>query len=190
MHTHTGNSWPWRVTFSRLRIVLFGLLPFFVAGQDRKAAAAPDVLVVNAHVITMDPAKPTAGAIAIQGDSIVWVGSSEQAKKLFSATVRVIDLHGATVLPGIIDAHTHLMSLGESFLKLNLKDAPTQKQVIELVRQKAASAPPSGCMMQVCTRHKVRIQDFSTAPRSRNPRVTSPRLRRIQLPHQQMFSIL
>jgi predicted amidohydrolase YtcJ len=122
--------------------VLIGLLPFFVAGQDNKAAAAPDVLVVNAHVITMDRAKPTAGAIAIQGETIVWVGSSEQAKKLFPATARVIDLHGATVLPGIIDAHTHLISLGESFLKLNLKDAPTQKQVIELVRQKAASAPP------------------------------------------------
>jgi hypothetical protein len=142
MPTDAGSDWTRReVSFALLVVVSFGLLAFFALGQDRKSAAALDMLVVNAHVMTMDRAKPTAEAIAIRGDTIIWVGSDEEAKKLFPATPRVLDLRGATVLPGMIDAHTHLMSLGESFLKLNLKDVPTQKEVIELVRQKAASTP-------------------------------------------------
>jgi predicted amidohydrolase YtcJ len=143
MNTHAGNNRTlWAAPVALLLIVPFGIFPYFASGQDRKAAIAPELLIVNAHVITMARAKPRAEAIAIQGESIAWVGSGEEAKKLFPATARVIDLHGATVLPGIIDAHTHLMSLGESFLKLNLKDAPTQAKVVELVRQKASSAQP------------------------------------------------
>ena len=125
-----------------VRISLFmALSACFVSGQVQDRAAIPDTLVVNAHVITMDPSKPTAEAIAIRGDTIVWVGSGEEAQKRSPKSAQVLNLHGATVLPGIIDSHTHLMSLGESFLKLNLKDVHTQKEIIELVRQKAASAP-------------------------------------------------
>ncbi len=123
-----------------LTVLLFGPLHFFVSGQEHNAS--PDLLVVNAHVITMDQARSTAGAIAIRGDRIVWVGSSQDARRLFPAAVQVIDLHGATVLPGIIDAHGHLLSLGQSYLKLNLKGVATQAEVVELVRKKAASVPP------------------------------------------------
>jgi predicted amidohydrolase YtcJ len=138
-----GSNWPRRTIYLALLFLgLFGLPGSFTSGQDQKGVAAPDLLVVNAHVITMDRARSKAGAIAIQGDTISWVGSSEEAKKLFPISTHLVDLHGATVLPGIIDAHTHLLSLGESYLKLNLKGVTTQAEVIELVSQKAASVPP------------------------------------------------
>lgn len=101
----------------------------------------PDLLLIDANVITMDPARPTAQAIAIKADRIVWVGRDEDARQLFPATIPTIDLHGATVLPGIIDAHTHLIELGKSLIQLNLKGA-TEAEVIASVKRKALSLAP------------------------------------------------
>ncbi len=101
-----------------------------------------DLLLRNAHVLTMNEKQPSAQAIAIRGERIVWVGSAGKAKRLYPKAARTIDLHGATVLPGIIDAHTHLINLGESLVRLNLKDIPTEKEIVERVKQRAASAAP------------------------------------------------
>ena len=101
----------------------------------------PDLLVVNAHVITMNPRQPAAEAIAIRQDRIVWVGTNAETKK-FGSKVRRLDLHGATVLPGIIDAHTHLVELGKSLLRLNLKDMATPEEAVSRVKKRAASAAP------------------------------------------------
>ena len=99
-----------------------------------------DFLFLNARVITMDPAKPTAQAIAIQGDRIDWVGTTDEARRLFPNPSAVIDLHGATILPGLIDAHVHLLSLGQSLLRLNLKDVADEKDAVALVKQRVATA--------------------------------------------------
>lgn len=101
-----------------------------------------DLLLLNASVMTMNERQPRAQAVAIKGERIAWVGSNAEAKKLFPHPTRLVDLGGATVLPGIIDGHAHLLSLGESFLKINLKDAATPEQVVQLVKQQAASVAP------------------------------------------------
>jgi len=101
----------------------------------------PDLLLLNAHVLTMNPKQPSADAIAIQAGRIVWVGSSADAKKFSGNALRTIDLHNATVLPGIIDAHTHLLALGQSLLKLNLKGVATEQEAVARVKQKVAATP-------------------------------------------------
>src|ERR1051325_8462044 len=113
---------------------------FFVASLSAQSSNA-DLLILNAHVVTMNDKQPAAQAITIKADRIVWVGGTDEAKKLYPTT-RVMDLHAATVLPGIIDAHTHLINLGESLVRINLKDIPTEKEIIERVKQRAASAAP------------------------------------------------
>ena len=118
--------------------LLILLLAFSIAGQSPPA----DLLLLNANIITMDPQRPLAQAIAIRGDRITWVGTAGEAKKLFHGDVRTIDLHGATVLPGLIDAHTHLLSLGQSLLRLNLKGANTEAEVVARVKQRAATSKP------------------------------------------------
>jgi predicted amidohydrolase YtcJ len=107
--------------------------------QDR---AQPDLLLVHARVVTMDPALPSAQAIAVTGERITWVGSDAEAQKLFASVKNTIDLRGATVMPGIIDAHTHLLELGKSLLRLNLKDVATQEQAVARVRERARSSRP------------------------------------------------
>jgi predicted amidohydrolase YtcJ len=117
------------------------VLAFCVAGAALPQPPIPDLVISNVQVITMNPNQPAAEAIAVQGERIVWVGPTNEAKTLTRPTTRALDLHGATVLPGMIDAHGHMLSLGQSLLKLNLKDAPTQQEVLARVKQKIAGTP-------------------------------------------------
>jgi predicted amidohydrolase YtcJ len=129
---------------SRIAISVVSLLVLVsIADSQRPPSSAADLLLLNAHVITMDRTQPSAEAVAIRADRIVWVGRNRDASRFFSPSTRKLDLQGATVLPGIIDAHTHLVSLGESLLRLNLKDAATEEEIVERVRRKAASTAPN-----------------------------------------------
>lgn len=105
-------------------------------------AQAPDLLLVNGNIVTLSDRQPNAEAIAIRGGRILWTGTDADAKTRFPAAARTVDLGGETVLPGILDVHTHLLSLGESFLKLNLTDAATPEEVAARVRDRAKTAAP------------------------------------------------
>ncbi len=76
-------------------------------------AAAPAVegttLFVHGHIYTADPSRPWAEALAVSGSRIAAVGADRELTRRWQTRARVIDLHGATVIPGIIDAHMHLL---------------------------------------------------------------------------------
>ena len=122
------------------RLLLLALL--LPASPALAQVSNADLLLLDARVITMNEKQPSAQAIAIRADRIVWVGSNDEAKRLYPKPARTIDLHGATILPGIIDAHTHLINLGQSLVRLNLKDAATEKEMVERVKNRVASAAP------------------------------------------------
>src|SRR3989475_1867723 len=136
-----------KLSASRIRIIFAVLLVVFVKPTESRLLPRPrppvDLLLLNAHVITMDPSQPEMQAIAVQGDRIAWVGSDSKARRLFASASRAIDLHGATVLPGLIDAHVHLVSLGQSLLRLNLKDVGDEAEAIARVKERVASAAPN-----------------------------------------------
>jgi predicted amidohydrolase YtcJ len=82
------------------------------ADDPRRPPGGADLLLVNATVVTMDAGHETHEAIAISGDRIAWVGSRADARDHLGAVGRTLDLGGATVLPGFIDAHNHVILLG------------------------------------------------------------------------------
>src|SRR5437667_9578384 len=90
----------------------------------------------------MNEKHPSAQAIAIRGGRILWVGNTEEAERLYPRPAHAMDLHGATVLPRTIDAHSHLINRGQSLVRLNLNDIPTEKESIERHNQRPASAAP------------------------------------------------
>jgi predicted amidohydrolase YtcJ len=124
----------------RTRFVCF--LPLLVLTATYPESRQADLLLFNANVITMNSGQTRAQAIAVQGGRIVWVGTDEEGRKLFGRATRKIDLHGSTVLPGLIDAHTHLLELGKSLIRLNLKDVETPEEAVERVRIRVAAAAP------------------------------------------------
>src|SRR4051794_31853977 len=76
------------------------------------SAQQADVAYINGDVATMDGANPSAEAIATKGEDILAVGTNAEIQALVGPDTRVVDLHGHTVLPGFIDAHSHMLSYG------------------------------------------------------------------------------
>ncbi|MGH9755177.1 MAG: amidohydrolase [Blastocatellia bacterium] len=85
--------------------------------------------------------KPDAEAIAVRGSRIIFVGSSRDAEKYRGARTRVIDLQGATVIPGLVDSHTHVAGLGEKQSQVDLTDVQTEEEAVARVVAFAAKVP-------------------------------------------------
>ena len=71
-----------------------------------------DTIIVNARIATLNRGQPTAGAIAIRGDSIAAVGAIADLQGLQGPNTQLIDAGGRTVVPGLNDAHTHFIRAG------------------------------------------------------------------------------
>ena len=95
--------------------LLFALAACSERAAEPEAAvgsAAADLLLINARVYTVDPAKSWAEAIAISGDRIVYVGDRAGAGAYLGENTRVVDLGGRLLLPGFQDIHIHPISGG------------------------------------------------------------------------------
>ncbi len=140
------------------------VLAIFIAACSQDAstgAGAPDLILVNGRVYTLDwddPAadgsiasgaphdasgwRPDADAVATKGGAIVFVGSSRDAMRLAGEASRVVDLAGATVIPGLVDSHTHVFSLGAQLDRVNLTDVATEEEAVALIAERAKTVPP------------------------------------------------
>lgn len=100
-------------------------------------AQTADLVIVNATIHTADPAHPTASVLAVRGKTIVYVGDR------FSGTAaKTIDAHGAAVVPGLIDSHTHMEGLGDSLENLDLRGVQSEAEAAQLVRKAAQDRKP------------------------------------------------
>jgi len=77
--------------------------------------------------------QPDADTIAVRGDRIIFVGLRTDAEVYLSRNTRVIDLHGATVVPGLIESHAHLANYGASLERVNLVGVPTEEEAVARV---------------------------------------------------------
>ena len=109
--------------------------------QAETPTLVADTIIVNAIVHTMDPAHPTAEAVAIFGNRIVAVGSSKDIRKLAGSGTRTIDAKKQLVLPGFNDAHTHFLTGGFQLASVNLRDAANQQEFASTIRTFAARLP-------------------------------------------------
>ena len=91
--------------------------------QAEKPSLAPDLIIVNAAVHTMDDAKPVAEAVAVSGNRIAAVGSTAELRALAGPKTRIVDAGGKSVLPGFNDAHVHWLMGGYSITNVDLRDA-------------------------------------------------------------------
>ena len=98
------------------------------------------LIIVNARVWTVDPARPEAEAVAVVGDRIVAVGARTDVEKWRTPTTRVIDAGGRFVMPGFNDAHVHLMTGGAQLANVDLKDAATPGEFARRIGERAKGA--------------------------------------------------
>lgn len=84
---------------------------------------------------------PDAEAVVTSGGEIIFVGSSADALEFRGDNTRVVDLAGATVIPGLVDSHTHVFGLGALLDAVNLIDVATEEEAVALVVERAKTVP-------------------------------------------------
>ncbi len=119
------------------------LLLIAVAGLLQAQQPAPDLILSNGKIITVDDRFTIAQAVAIKGDRIVAVGTNQEMARLAGTNTRRIDLMGRAVIPGLIDNHIHLLRAGTTWLReLRFDGVESRKQAIEMLRVRAKAAGP------------------------------------------------
>ncbi len=112
-----------------------------IMGCQSKTVPA-DLIIKGGIIYTMDGKSPTAEAVAVKSDTILFVGSLADVEKYRSNETQTIDLKGATMTPGFIESHGHIMGLGYNELNLDLMLVKNYDELIEKVREAAAKAQP------------------------------------------------
>lgn len=130
----------------------YGFLPIVLAsalgggcGQGptgAAAAAAPDLIVHNAKVVTVDPAFRIVQAVAVKDGRCVAVGPDAQVRPLAGPATRVVDLAGRTVLPGFNDTHSHVVQMGVNLpATIDLTTVGSIADIKRIVAERATKTP-------------------------------------------------
>jgi hypothetical protein len=131
---------------SRRRTLLafasLGLLGCRRDPRDRTTPSNPDTLIL-ANIRTNDPSQPLAEAMLLREGEIVAVGTRAELDAQ-SQSVRRLDWRDATVIPGLTDAHAHLLGLGQSREIVDLRGAASVAEIIARLQQ---HAPPQGWVL-------------------------------------------
>jgi predicted amidohydrolase YtcJ len=89
---------------------------------------------INGKIYTVNSRQPLTETVVTCGNKILYAGSDSGAKNYIDAGTEIINLNGRLMLPGFIDGHTHFINGGFYLLGLNLKQASTSDEFIELLR--------------------------------------------------------
>lgn len=139
------------------------LVVLFACAEDPAAvseAGGANLILINGRVYTLDwdePGldgtvtegaphdgsgwQPDAEAVVTQGGEILFVGSTREAMEYQGESSRVIDLAGATVIPGLVDSHTHVFGVGALLDRVNLVDIETEEEAVALIVERAKTTP-------------------------------------------------
>jgi predicted amidohydrolase YtcJ len=123
------------------RFVLPSLVFALAAPLAAQTARPADLIVTNARIYTVDDARPVVSAMAVRDGKVLFIGSAREAAALKGASTRVVDLGGRTVIPGMVDAHAHLLGLGQSLRTVNLFGAKSYDEVVARVVERAKGLP-------------------------------------------------
>jgi predicted amidohydrolase YtcJ len=109
---------------------------------DTAAKGEPaDVVLVNGKIVTVDDRFSIAQALAIRGARIVAVGGNDEIRRRAGAATRVMDLQGRTVIPGLIDGHSHWIRAAEHD-ELRFDGVTSRREALEMVAARVRAAKP------------------------------------------------
>lgn len=107
-----------------------------------QAQTGSDLIIVNAKVLTMDPANPRAEAVVVSNQQIVFTGSVQAALRLKKKNTKVIDAGGRTLIPGLFDTHLHVIRGGRFYnTELRWDGVPTLARALTMLREQAQRTP-------------------------------------------------
>jgi predicted amidohydrolase YtcJ len=144
-------------------LVAASLVSIAACGPDPESVSdsgGADLILTNGRVYTLswdEPApdgtadpdapvtetgwQPDAEAVVTGGGEILFVGDTREAMEYQGEFTRIVDLAGATVIPGLVDSHTHVYGLGAKLDAVDLTDIATEEEAVALVVEKANTVP-------------------------------------------------
>ena len=128
----------------RIFVLAAGLALGFrpAVAQEAPRGRPADLVVTASRIYTVDPARPLIQAFAVRGGRVVFTGSTAEAMTLRGPATRVMDLGNRTVIPGMVDAHAHLSSLGQALATVDLTGTHSYEEIIARVVARARTARP------------------------------------------------
>ncbi|EAQ98116.2 amidohydrolase [Congregibacter litoralis] len=106
-----------------------------VIGAVSPVFAAPELIVINADVRTVDPQAPRVEAFAVEGRRFSAVGSTAEIRALADSSTQIIDAAGRTVTPGFIDSHSHMDGNAPVVAGVDLAYVEDKAQWLRLIRE-------------------------------------------------------
>jgi predicted amidohydrolase YtcJ len=145
----------------------FSAILILLAMSGCRSRPDADLLLTGARVYTLDwgepdpqgaPAldapfdltsgwHPDAEAVAVRGEEIVFVGSNADAEAFLGPETRVIELAGATVIPGLVESHVHVVQLGQFLSQIDLVGIGSEEEAVALAEARAAGVPPGSWIL-------------------------------------------
>ena len=124
------------------RTFVLSLLAFALPASVFAQAARPaDLIVTGGRIYTVDVTRPVAEAFAVRGGRFVLVGTKRDVMMLKGPQTQMVDLRGAAAYPGFIDAHAHLLGLGNALRSVNLVGSPSYEEIVSRVVARARITP-------------------------------------------------
>ena len=120
------------------------------SARSASALAQPpaDVVVTNGKILTVDAGFSIAEAVAIDDGRIVAVGPNDAVRRYVGAATQVIDVGGATVIPGLIDNHFHFARAVQRWhLQARLDGVDSRREALRILADKAAASPEGQWVM-------------------------------------------
>ena len=96
----------------------------------------------NGNIITINDKEPITDAVLIEDGKIIKTGLKDDLLKLAEEEVELIDLQGKTMLPGFIDAHSHIIGVAQTLMIVNLSEANSKEEFIETLKKSLENNPP------------------------------------------------
>ena len=119
------------------------MTPIVILLSAAAAGQAPaDLIIRDAHIVTVDPQFSTAQAAAIRDGRFIAVGSDAEVMKSAGPKTRIVDLHGKTVLPGFNDTHVHLTAGEDLPTQVDLTHIRSIKDIQAAIAARAAKSKP------------------------------------------------
>src|SRR5438094_1297129 len=115
-----------------------------ISGTGAEMPGDADIVRVDGKVFTAARDRPWAKALAVRGDRLLAVGTSAQGERWRGRRTRLVDLRGAVVLPGFIDAHTHMADSAGERGWTRLDGTRDLEEAVARLRKKAALTPRGG----------------------------------------------
>jgi predicted amidohydrolase YtcJ len=130
------------------RAIVGAFLLLALAGAIPARAQAPDAILINGKILTVDAQSSVREALAIRDGRIVALGTSADIRKLTGPQSQVIDLGGRTVVPGLIDSHLHAIRAALSFTtEVNWIGVRTLEEALGRVKDAARRMKPGSWLI-------------------------------------------